>query len=158
MTSFEFDVYGRPAPQGSKRAVGRRRNGSAILIEMSPHVKPWREAVKEAGLEAYTGPPIEVAVILNVTFTIKAPAKMPKGRIFPTTTPDLSKMIRSTEDAITDAGIWRDDALVVVCSAQKLYPGQVGALDRPGAHIVITTLDSLPWLDPTSVGLRHPKT
>lgn len=153
MTSFEFTVYGRPAPQGSKRPVGRRNNGSAIMIEMSGYVKPWREAVKAAALQAYTGPMIETAVLLNVTFTLKAPAKMPKGRIWPTTTPDLSKMIRSTEDAITDAGVWRDDALVVACLARKLYPGQRGALDRSGAHIMITLMDDLPWLDYTSVGL-----
>jgi len=141
MTSLEFTVYGRPAPQGSKRPIGRRKNGSAIMIEMSNYVKPWRAAVKEAAMKAITGPMIETAVILNVTFTLKAPAKMPKGRIYPTTVPDLSKLVRSTEDGITESGLWKDDALVVVLVAQKLYPGQVGSLDRPGAHIAITTLD-----------------
>lgn len=152
MTSIEFDVYGRPAPQGSKRPIGRRKNGSAIMIEMSGYVKPWRAAVKAAALEAITGPMIDVPVILNVTFTLKAPVKMPKGRTWPSVVPDLSKLVRSTEDGITESGLWRDDALVVACSSQKLYPGQVGALDRPGAHIVITTMESLPLLDYTSVG------
>jgi Holliday junction resolvase RusA-like endonuclease len=154
--SIEFTVYGRPAPQGSKRPIGRRKNGSAIMIEMSGYVKPWRAAVKAAAIEAitvghWTGT-FEGPVIFSVTFTLKAPVKMPKGRTYPSTTPDLSKLIRSTEDGITESGLWRDDALVVVCTAQKLYPGQVGALDRPGAHIVVTPLDSLPWLDYTSVG------
>lgn len=141
MTSVEFTVYGRPAPQGSKRPIGRRKNGSAIMIEMSSYVKPWRAAVKEAAMKAINGPMIETAVILNVTFTLKAPAKMPKGRIYPSTVPDLSKLVRATEDGITESGLWKDDALVVVEVSQKLYPGQVGSLDRPGAFIAITTMD-----------------
>jgi len=143
---ISFTVYGRPAPQGSKKAVGRRKNGSTILIEMSQKVKPWREAVKTAALEAYDGPTITDPVVLYVVFTLQAPAKLPKGRTYPTTAPDLSKLIRSTEDAITDAGIWRDDSLVVVETGQKLYPGQVGALDRPGATITIS------WIPPMTAG------
>jgi Holliday junction resolvase RusA-like endonuclease len=143
MTDVEFTVYGSAAPQGSKRAVGRRANGSTIMIEMSAKVKPWRAAVKEAALEAYSGPTITDAVALYVTFTMKAPAKIPKGRTHPSTAPDLSKLIRSTEDAITESGLWRDDALVVVVTAQKLYPGQVGALDRPGAQIRISTIGAM---------------
>lgn len=37
---------------------------------------------------------------------------------------------RSTEDALTDAGIWRDDVRVVECRAAKRYPG--GGRRRPG--------------------------
>lgn len=122
------------------------------MIEMSGYVKPWRAAVKAAAIEAITvgswRGTFEGPVILNVTFTLKAPVKTPKGRIYPSTTPDLSKLIRSTEDGITESGLWRDDALVVVVTAQKLYPGQVGALDRPGAHIVVTPLG------PDSIGSR----
>lgn len=137
---IEFTVYGVAGPQGSKRPIGRRRNGSVILIESSKKVKPWRALVKAAALEAYRGPMIEDPVILNIVFTMTPPVRMPKGRIYPTCYPDLSKIIRSTEDAITESGLWRDDALVTVIVAQKLYPGQVGALDRPGAQIVITSL------------------
>ena len=44
-----FEVYGQPAPQGSKRHVGGGR-----MIESSKAVAPWREAVKWAAIEAMT--------------------------------------------------------------------------------------------------------
>jgi crossover junction endodeoxyribonuclease RusA len=140
--THEFVVYGHPAPQGSKRAVGRRRNGSTIMIEMSKKVKPWRAAVAEAAM-ALGVPMIQNPVILCVVFTLKAPAKMPKGRIYPSIAPDLSKLVRSTEDGITTSGLWKDDALVVGTWAEKLYPGQVGALEAPGALITIHEIESV---------------
>ena len=43
-------VYGTPAPQGSKRHVGR-----GVMVESSKKVKPWREAVKQAALDLIGG-------------------------------------------------------------------------------------------------------
>jgi hypothetical protein len=40
-------IYGMPAPQGSKKLVGRTGKGRGILIESSRKAAPpWREAVK----------------------------------------------------------------------------------------------------------------
>lgn len=121
--NFSFRVHGLPAPQGSKRHVGH-----GVMIESSKHVKPWREAVKWAAIEAlntnpgwrfdaplFTGP-----VELTCRFFFARPKShlTSKGALrsnAPTQhaqAPDLSKLIRSTEDAITDAGIWLDDKLV----------------------------------------------
>lgn len=41
--SFALFALGAPAPQGSKRHVGR-----GVLIESSSKVRPWRETVKAA--------------------------------------------------------------------------------------------------------------
>lgn len=41
--------------------------------------------------------------------------------------PDMTKLIRSTEDALTDAGIWRDDSQVANQCAVKVYGDEVGA-------------------------------
>jgi Holliday junction resolvase RusA-like endonuclease len=52
--------------------------------------------------------------------------------------PDLSKLIRSTEDALTDAGVWTDDARVVAYhQPRKVYAGSADpdALHTPGAVI-----------------------
>lgn len=35
--------------------------------------------------------------------------------------PDVSKLLRATEDAITDSGLWRDDARVVIAHVEKTY-------------------------------------
>jgi crossover junction endodeoxyribonuclease RusA len=52
--------------------------------------------------------------------------------------PDLSKLCRSTEDALTDAGVWADDARVVrYGDLGKVYVSSPDpdALDVPGAVI-----------------------
>lgn len=142
---LEIIVYGIPAPQGSKRFVGHAKNGRGIMVESSAAVKPWREATKTAAVEAdikllesgktLTGGPVEVEMI----FTLPKPKSAPKTRrTWPDRKPDLSKIIRSTEDAITDAGVWDDDARVISLRARKCYPNEgTDALDRPGAVIRI---------------------
>lgn len=138
---IRFEVHGLPAPQGSKKAVGRRKNGSTILIEMSRKVRPWREAVEAEARRVRPSRPIMGAVVLRVTFCLRAPQKMPRGRVWPTTTPDLSKLVRSTEDAITTGLIWGDDSQVIGTWAEKIYVGQEGALREPGAIIEIHEIE-----------------
>lgn len=144
-------VYGSPAPQGSKRFVGHAKSGRGILIESSKAVKPWREAVKCAAREIIVGMGIGALTSVNqfgkmggplwvrMVFTIPKPKSSPKGRrTWPDRKPDLSKLVRSTEDALTDAGVWEDDARVVRCVAEKCYPGEgVDSLPTPGAVIHI---------------------
>lgn len=148
--AYAFAVYGLPAPQGSKKFLGLAKNGRGILGESSKKVKPWREAVKAAALEARAGqPPLDEPVVLSITFTMLKPASAPKRRrTYPMTMPDLSKLARSTEDAMTDAGIFKDDARIIGYSGLwKSYPGELeGALDSPGATILVYTLTPEPTL------------
>lgn len=143
MTEFVITVYGLPGPQGSKRYVG---NG--VMVESSKKVKPWREDVRAAALQAYAD---DQAVVLTtrtqpldvtVTFTLPKPTSAPKRRTtWPAKRPDVDKLLRSTLDAIGSAGIWHDDAQVVELTGRKVYPGEgVDALDRPGAIIRISAL------------------
>lgn len=113
---LSFSVIGLPAPQGSKRHVG---NG--IMIESSKNVKPWREAVKWAAIEAVSGKPvIQGPVSLDIEFLLPRP-KAAKKRVYPANRPDLDKLIRSTCDALTQVGVYRDDSQVVVLNASKRY-------------------------------------
>lgn len=143
--SLTVTVYGTPAPQGSKRHVG---NG--VLIESSAKVKPWREAVKHAVIDArlaaepyYGLPPIEGPVAAALIFTVPKPASAPKRtHTWPVRRPDLDKLIRSTLDAITDSGAIRDDAQIVELTAAKRYPGEgPHALTTPGAWIRLTPIE-----------------
>lgn len=146
---LDIVVRGRPAPQGSKRGVasfkgkGAGREITGIRqIEMSPHVKPWRTDVKEAAEKAiadtghvrFTG-----AVRVRMVFTADRPATVSRRkRPWPSVTPDLSKLVRSTEDALTAAGVWKDDALVVALTAFKVYAGEHHeSLDVPGVRIKV---------------------
>jgi crossover junction endodeoxyribonuclease RusA len=122
-------VAGRPAPQGSKRHVGGGR-----MIEMSKHVGLWRDDVRAACLGAWGGrAPLDGPIELDVEFVRRRPASAPKRSTPPATTmPDLSKLVRSTEDAITSAGVWVDDARVVRTVSSKRI-AEIG--EPPGARI-----------------------
>lgn len=152
-------VYGTPAPQGSKRANPiyrgsakngtRRFTGRVTLTEMSKKVAPWREAVQEAAREAIRAQesgqavlapwePLQGPVEVRVTFA------MPRGktvrRPWPCVAPDLDKLVRSTLDGLSMAGVWKDDALAVRLVVEELYAGSPGTLDSPGAVIELHTL------------------
>lgn len=139
-------VYGHPAPQGSKRSLGKR-GGKNIMIESSKYVKPWREAVKFAALEVRRGrAPLDEPLEVRMVFTLMKPESAPKRRqTFPCRTPDLSKLARSTEDALTDAGVIKDDARIVeYLRLAKVYPNEdPEALDTPGVIIEIRTKEEL---------------
>jgi Holliday junction resolvase RusA-like endonuclease len=137
--AIEITVYGLPAPQGSKRHVGK-----GIMVESSAKVKPWREAVKSAAL--WQAPPSVVPnaapVSVSLVFTLPKPASAPKSRrTWPSKRPDIDKLIRSTLDALTDAGVFRDDAQVVELYAAKCFPGEgVFSLQIPGVRIVVSAV------------------
>lgn len=155
---IQFTVYGMPGPQGSKRVAGHmpakpgRKHGRALLVESSAKVKPWRESVKWAARAAIGSmPPMDGPIAYRMTFTLPKPASAPKKRrIWADRKPDMSKLQRSTEDALTDAGFWADDARVVAGMAFKVYPGEgTRALLSPGCVIEVWTLAEAPeYLQP----------
>ena len=150
MADIQITVHGQPAPQGSKKFVGHNRAGRGVLIESSKKVKPWRSAVVAAAVPLRPAAPLDGPLVADMVFTMPRPrshygtgrnAGQLKERYVsavPDRTPDLSKLVRSTEDALTDAGVWADDARVVAYGRLiKLYAGDSDpdALDVPGAVI-----------------------
>lgn len=112
------------------------------MVESSAKVKPWREAVKLAALDAMAGTTFPGAVSIQMHFTLPKPASAPKRKtILACKKPDLSKLVRCTEDAMTDAGVWEDDSRIVACISSKLFPGEgVNSLHIPGVRIEVTPL------------------
>jgi len=128
-----------PAPQGSKRHVGGGR-----IIEASKRCKPWRLLVQTAAAE--TGyPVITHPVAIKIKFLFARPKShyrtngqlKESAPIYHSHIPDLSKIMRSTEDAIVDAGLLIDDSRISSAEISKFYcmPDE-----RPGALITILTL------------------
>jgi Holliday junction resolvase RusA-like endonuclease len=144
--TLKIIAYGAPAPQGSKKFVGLAKSGRGILAESSKKVRPWRQDVKAAALAARNGAPtLDAPVRVRMVFTMPKPASAPKRkRTYPCRMPDLSKLVRSTEDALTEAGIWKDDARVVEYSRiAKVYPGEdPESLDAPGVRIEVELLEA----------------
>ncbi|GAB2714792.1 RusA family crossover junction endodeoxyribonuclease [Streptomyces bullii] len=146
-------VHGTPGPQGSKT-----RNAAGAMYESSAKVKPWREAVKHAALDALAHDeawqPLCEAVLLEVVFTLRRPkghygtgrnagvvkASAPQ---LPTGKPDTDKLLRSTQDALKDAGVLLDDSVVTDTSAAKRYVlTGADALSHPGAVIRVWRLNT----------------
>ncbi|MER8002979.1 RusA family crossover junction endodeoxyribonuclease [Streptomyces sp. NPDC095613] len=156
-------VHGRPAPQGSKKYAGHRRNAasgrvSAVLVEQSKRVKPWRALVTQATTEAIRTahgrhvplhfPPLDGPLEADIIFTVLKPSSAPKRtRTWPITrhSGDIDKLIRSTFDGIADAAAIVDDARIIRVTATKAYPNEhPEALDQPGAIIRLYTLTGDP--------------
>jgi len=125
-------VPGRPAPQGSKRYLGR-----GVMVESSKAVKPWRADVRAAMLDADGSPKayFDGPVAVRLTFVMPRPSATPKKRTPPAIKkPDLDKLERAVLDAIGSAGCWRDDAQVVSLIASK----RLAEIDEaPGCWIVV---------------------
>lgn len=140
---INFVVYGSPAPQGSKKFVGIK-GGRGMMIESSKRVKPWRQDVKAAAELARNGAaPLDGNLVVRMVFTVPKPKSAPRRRkTYPNTKPDVSKLARSTEDALVDAGLIADDARIVGYDRLfKVYPGEdPEALESPGVRIQVRVL------------------
>ena len=152
MTTIEIIVLGTPAPQGSKRGFAVKAKGAytgkVAQVESSAKVKPWRQDVKYAAMNAMADErlwrsldapigvkpwtPMTGAVVLEVKFRLprpkghygtgrKAGLLKPTAPFHPNGRPDLDKLLRSTFDALGEAGVWGDDAQVVKVYGSKEY-------------------------------------
>jgi Holliday junction resolvase RusA-like endonuclease len=126
------------------------------MVEASRAVGPWREAVRAEAQRELFGADVdrpdltgwsmtEMAVSLTAVFLLPRPAShYGTGRNasqvrasaprWPGVRPDLDKLLRSTLDGLTDAGVWRDDSQVVSISAAKVYAKNG---DTPGVIIEV---------------------
>ena len=135
---IEFTVYGRVQPGGSKVAnkFGGVRDANKKLPE-------WKGAVGFAAIREHKGELLSDHLRVTMTFF----RMRPKGHFrtgrragelkesaphFPGTKPDVLKLARGTEDALTGI-LWRDDAQTVDLILAKRY----GEPER--AEIVVET-------------------
>jgi Holliday junction resolvase RusA-like endonuclease len=149
-----FCVYGAPAPQGSKSFKGMRTNKGtgkqvAVMAESSKKVAPWRQDVTAIGVQATNDPawePLDGFLVADMVFSMPKGPSIPKWKWWHNTTPDLSKLARSTEDALSGV-VWKDDARVIAYRRlEKVYVGSddTDALRAPG--VVIRVWQVPEWL------------
>ena len=143
MTVLKFRVPGQPVPQGSMRAYN-----SHVVHANASRLLPWRAAVTAAAQAAitehdetwYGDHPMRV----DALFTFAPLQKhFHRGGLrsdapyYRSTRPDLDKLIRAVLDALTDAGVWADDAQVVMITSSKTY----GA--KAGCDVTVTQLHTI---------------
>lgn len=131
MDGAAFYVEGLPIQQG---ALTCSRNPTHKLYNTN-HEKldPWRARVTAAArnwAHALPAGPVDV----ELTFSMPRPKDhygtgrnaavlKPSAPAYPTTKPDLDKLVRAILDALTEARVYPDDSCVVDVYARKRYAG-----------------------------------
>lgn len=131
-----IEVFGQPAPQGSKSAFVR--GGRAIVTEGGSKVgreshAAWRQAVATAARDWQQEHRVAVfdePLLVRIEFRLVRPKSVPKARVRPTVKPDLDKLTRSVLDALTGVVIV-DDSRVVELHVSKHY-----AVDEPPGAVI----------------------
>jgi Holliday junction resolvase RusA-like endonuclease len=146
---ISFFAAGVPKPGGSKTAFMNPKTHKVIVMDSCKKNKEWRQCVAVFAREAYQGEPIEGPVNLDVIFLMPRPKThlnskgiLKKSAPYEhTKKPDLTKLLRSTEDALVqDAHILKDDSQIV---DQHVTKGYCQGSQPPGAHIRIEVLDEI---------------
>jgi len=130
--SFRAVVFGTPQPAGSKRAFVIA--GKARVTDANAKSRPWKEQVAQVvgqqmlGRDLYDGP-----IRLTLTFVVTRPrghylggepgnrlSAAGRRRPYPTVKPDVLKLARGVEDAMSGVA-YRDDAQIVDERLVKVY-------------------------------------
>lgn len=139
-TRILLEVPGDPAGQPRMRhRVVAPRGRKPFATGYTPETADgWKRRVYLAALgkvpAKHLGP-----VVCNVTWYFRRPGRLlksgaPPGRIPYTAKPDRDNLDKAVLDALTDAGVWRDDAQVYDGRIRKFY---VALGMAPGARIEI---------------------
>ena len=142
ITEIQFVVPGIPAPGGSKKAFMNQKTGRIIVTDDCKRNKDWRSLVAMAAMEAkskvgmtglFVGP-----IYVEMEFRMLRPKAHYRtgkfaGQLKPGAgywhkgKPDVLKLARSTEDALTGV-IWADDSQTYSLVIRKIYHQEPGCL------------------------------
>ena len=142
MEKIEFFVAGVAKPAGSKRGFFIPKLKRVVIVDANPNSKDWKSDVKSDAIANYDGELLTCPIAVRFTFYVTRPKghyrtgknahllrdSAPK---FPASKPDVLKLARGVEDALTGI-IWKDDAQIVTEHIAKRYA------DNPGVLIEIT--------------------
>ena len=131
MSEVRFTAYVKPEPQGSvKGFVLKGKWGAkdrAILTSTNSKLKPYRGQVTREAIVALQAAELpqpmadkHVPVSMVLDFYFAKPPSVPKKRKEMAVKPDLSKLIRATEDSFIGL-LYADDAQIVETVARKHY-------------------------------------
>ena len=112
-----FTVHGKPAPAGSKRGFYNAKAKRVIITDDSKNSRPWKAQISDAAAEAMAGYDLlQGPLSVSLTFFVLRPkghygarGLRPSAPEFPTVKPDLLKLARAVEDALSGI-VYRDDA------------------------------------------------
>src|SRR5215467_12463498 len=123
-----FRVIGVAQPKGStktfvpkswaNRAHAAGRSPRAIVTSANPRLKEWQTLI--ATEAARTGAYFDGPVIVTLRCALPRPKSLPRRVTHHTKKPDVDKLIRAVNDALTGI-LYRDDSQIVQLMASKCY-------------------------------------
>jgi Holliday junction resolvase RusA-like endonuclease len=124
-------IIGEPAPAGSKRAFRNPHSGRVQVVDASAKTKPWQAQVAAEAHERWVAGMLDGPIEVEFTFYRPRPrAHYGQGKnsmllkhsapVHPSTRPDVLKLARAVEDALTGV-VWRDDAQIVTEVLRKRF-------------------------------------
>ncbi|MDP0498703.1 MAG: RusA family crossover junction endodeoxyribonuclease [Verrucomicrobiota bacterium JB022] len=147
MSRITFEVLGEPKGQPRQKYFAvRTARGTQARAVTPPTANDWKTAVKVAVRPHLPAIPILGPVRLTAVYRFARPkvhynksglSKKGRESYWHTGKPDRDNIEKATLDALSDAGLWHDDAQVCDGSISKRYanPGEL-----PGATIVVEPL------------------
>jgi Holliday junction resolvase RusA-like endonuclease len=142
MKSLVFFADGTPVGQPRARACIRGRHAG---VYDPGTADAWKRVVAIRAKEAWDKVQFDGPVKLTLSIWMPRPKKhfTSKGRkpfapVWHTQKPDLDIIEKAIKDAITDAGVWKDDCLVCEVTKTKRFADL-----QSGAHIVIEEIETV---------------
>jgi|SRR5499427_1287569 len=141
---MEFVVHGLAQPAGSKKGFVNPKTGRVIITDDAKKSRPWKAIVTDAAVKAMDGRPrYDQALSVSFVFVVPEPkthrtstgalSAAGKRQPWPTTRPDLLKLARAIEDALTGV-VYRDDSLIV---QERLIKDYCRDDESPHVRIII---------------------
>lgn len=142
---LELTIPGCPAPGGSKRGFYIAKLKRVVITDAGgERTKNWRATCAESARQQYAGDPLQGPLQVTFVFFMPRPkghygtgknatVLKPNAPTFHTSKPDATKLVRSTEDALTSI-IWVDDSQIAIQRSEKRYG------TRPGCRVIVEAL------------------
>lgn len=142
MAAISFSVIGKPEPAGSKRAF--QRGARIVVVDDNPKSREWKNKVASAArgvMLSLRAQPLQGPLYVSMVFTRERPKSHFRSdgitlnsegqrNEYPTTKPDVLKLTRAVEDAMSKI-IYDDDAQIVSENIRKEYGAD------PGVHVYV---------------------
>ena len=141
--SITFTIYGEP--KGQPRPKAFSRGGHARVYDPGT-AEGWKSLIAHAVTPHIPAVPIEGPIRVDWTAYFPRPKRLmrrsdPEGAVMHTAKPDRDNVEKALLDALTQIGMWRDDAQVCDGRSRKFYAEKNG---RPRMEVTISEATQWP--------------
>ena len=141
---FTLWVDGIPKGQPRARAFAMKLHGGGATARLYDPgtAEGWKGQVAAAVRPQLPAAPLDGPLAVTMGFAFPRPAKLmrrkdPEGEIMHTAKPDADNAAKAVLDALTQIGLWHDDAQVCALRVTKAYHAKTG---RPGMLLHVERL------------------